>query len=182
MSCKWRYLILSPPVTNEIYQIKDIQTKVMVPLLSLLDIYDEYGKALEEHKKLSQDTTQGIRTRLGIDEKPSDRSEQFSALDHTLKDELPKLFSMTVKLIQACLGEFVRIQEQWYRSFEENLKAATGIECIGVQDIINDWHANTSKPFSEITKLGICNGSLLFDRSPALHLLREAYGSKENEL
>jgi hypothetical protein len=96
----------------------------------LLEVYDKYQKAFE--------------------------MKQFVNLGEKLQDEIPKLFSMTDKLIRACLGEFAQTQERWYRSFEEKLKAVTGIECIGVQDIFNDWRADTSMPFSEISKLGIC--------------------------
>lgn len=68
---------------------------------------------------------------------------------------------LTGKLIQACLGGFVQIQESWYRSMEEKLETVTGIECIDVQDILDDWRANISIPVSEIDNLDICNGSIL---------------------
>lgn len=140
--------------------MEDIHIKVLDPLFSLGPIYEKYNRAFQEHKKRSQDSIQPI-AQSRVNKKPSGRVEQFLALDKTLKDELPKLFLLTDKLFQACLGEFVEIQESWYRSLEENLKIATGIDCIDVQDIINDWNSSVLFPGSEIDILGICNGSIL---------------------
>lgn len=44
------------------------------------------------------------------------------ALNETLKDELPKLFSLTAKLVQSCLRNYVDIQVQWHSTWQRKIK------------------------------------------------------------
>src|SRR4051794_20351632 len=56
------------------------------------------------------------------DKRTQEQAEQFMALNDTLKEELPKLFSLTAKLVAVCLENFVEIQVQWQSIWQEKLK------------------------------------------------------------
>src|SRR5881394_250207 len=57
------------------------------------------------------------------DKRTQEQAEQFIALNDTLKDELPKLFSLTAKLVGVCLENFIEIQKQWQIIWQEKLKS-----------------------------------------------------------
>jgi hypothetical protein len=57
------------------------------------------------------------------DKKTQEQGEQFVALNETLKDEIPKLFSLTGTLVEACLNNFVEIQAQWHTIWRKKLSS-----------------------------------------------------------
>lgn len=97
------------------------------------------------------------------DKKSTEQGEQFMALNETLKDELPKLYGLTAKLMEACLKNFVQIQTTWFNSLEQRLAPLTESFPDEVQKIVSDWTHEFAFAGAQVHSLGICNGSLLAD-------------------
>lgn len=57
------------------------------------------------------------------DKKTAEQGEQFIALNETLKDELPRLYSLSGKFGQACLRNFVQIQTTWWSILQQKIGA-----------------------------------------------------------
>lgn len=57
------------------------------------------------------------------DPKLQELVEQYEALNDTLKKELPKLSSLTEKVGNICLGNFVNIQTAWYAMWSDKMRA-----------------------------------------------------------
>lgn len=97
------------------------------------------------------------------DKKTTEQGEQFMALNETLKDELPKLYSLTAKLMEACLKNFVQIQSSWFESLEKRFSHLTDSFPDEIQAIISEWSAGFAMVEAQVRSLGVCNGSLLAD-------------------
>lgn len=97
------------------------------------------------------------------DKKTTEQGEQFMALNETLKDELPKLYSLTAKLMEACLKNFVQIQTSWFDSLEKRFSHLTDSFPEEIQKIISEWSAGFTMVEAQVRSLGVCNGSLLAD-------------------
>ena len=59
-----------------------------------------------------------------VDKKTAEQGEQYIAVNDTLKEELPKLFALTGKLVEACLNNFVQLQLQWQGVWRRKLSQA----------------------------------------------------------
>ena len=99
------------------------------------------------------------------DKKTSDYKDQFIALNDTLKEELPKLFSLTGKLVEACLNNFVQLQLQWLIVWRRKLSQAIDVENVPdrLSKIIAAFSGDYSITEAQVFSLGIINGSLLAD-------------------
>lgn len=99
------------------------------------------------------------------DKKTIEQGEQFMAINDTLKDELPKLFTLTGKLVGACLNNFVQLQLQWQKIWRRKLcQAINETEAPGSeQEIIDSFLGDYGFFHSQVNSLGICNGSMLND-------------------
>lgn len=97
------------------------------------------------------------------DKKTAEQGEQFVALNETLKDELPRLYSLSGKFGQACLRNFVQIQTTWWSILEQKIGAHVETFPDDLQKVINDWNSDYSFSEAQVLSLGICNGSVLAD-------------------
>lgn len=97
------------------------------------------------------------------DKKTAEQGEQFVALNETLKDELPKLYSLTAKLMEACLKNFVQIQTTWFHRLQEKLTPLVDAFPDDIQKLVDDWSATFNFSEAQVLSLGVCNGSLLAD-------------------
>lgn len=97
------------------------------------------------------------------DKKTTEQGEQFMALNETLKDELPKLYSLTARLMEACLKNFVQIQATWFQSLEQRLGELADSFPGEIQQIVSDWTEQFAFAGAQVQSLGICNGTLLAD-------------------
>jgi len=101
------------------------------------------------------------------DKKVQEQGEQFLALNDTLKDELPKLFALTAKLVEACQKNLVVIQTHWHHIWLTKMKTILDGPQIPKQwsDIVHSFQSDFSFPEAQALGLGICNGSILADAS-----------------
>jgi hypothetical protein len=56
------------------------------------------------------------------DKKLDQDAELFKAVNETLKEELPKLYALTKKLVEACLLNFVELQAEWQYTWQRKLE------------------------------------------------------------
>ncbi|KAE8379299.1 hypothetical protein BDV26DRAFT_172069 [Aspergillus bertholletiae] len=143
-----------------------VRKSVIDPMITLLKLHDGPQRVMKKRDKRLMDYARfkSIKERGDKpDKKTTEQGEQFVALNEALKDELPKLYSLTAKLMEACLKSFVHIQSSWFKTLQEKLGPLVDSFPDDVQKVIGDW--NTSFSFSEaqVLSLGICNGSLLAD-------------------
>lgn len=110
------------------------------------------------------------------DKKLAEQGEQFMAINETLKDELPKLFGLTGKLVEACLNNFVQLQLQWHIIWRRKLSQAID-DCKvpnNAADIITSFAGDFAFFEAQVLSLGICNGSMLADTVNLVNFLSPA--------
>ncbi|RAK99663.1 putative Rho guanyl nucleotide exchange factor [Aspergillus ibericus CBS 121593] len=143
-----------------------VRKSVIDPMVTLLKLHDGPQRVMKKRDKRLMDYARfrSIKERGDKpDKKTTEQGEQFVALNETLKDELPKLYSLTAKLMEACLKNFVNIQTTWFRQLQNKLGSLFESFPEDIQKIVEDWSCNFNYSEAQVLSLGICNGSLLAD-------------------
>ncbi|PYH72018.1 putative Rho guanyl nucleotide exchange factor [Aspergillus vadensis CBS 113365] len=143
-----------------------VRKSVIDPMVTLLKLHDGPQRVMRKRDKRLMDYARfkGAKERGDKpDKKTTEQGEQFVALNETLKDELPKLYALTAKLMEACLKNFVHIQTTWFRQLQHKLGSLFESFPEDIQKIVEDWSCNFNFSESQVLSLGICNGSLLAD-------------------
>jgi len=153
--------------------INKVRKSVIEPILTLWKLHEGPQKIMQKRKKRLVDHVR-YKTMIQRGEKPDKRlqleEDQFNAVNDTLKDELPKLYTLTKKLVEACLMNFVDLQAEWMNTWErktapfvdnrERLPTEIGQYIAMIQSTFNqdsaEWEAR-------LKSLAICNGSTLAD-------------------
>lgn len=97
------------------------------------------------------------------DKKTQEQGDQFVALNETLKDEIPKLISLTGKLGEACSNNIIQLQAQWYIVWRRKLSAVLDSYSVPerVSQIVDQFTSDFAYAEASVLTLGICNGSLV---------------------
>ncbi|KKK16925.1 hypothetical protein AOCH_004821 [Aspergillus ochraceoroseus] len=143
-----------------------VRKSVINPMITLIKLYDGPQRVMKKRDKRLMDYARfkSIKEKGDKpDKKTAEQGEQFVALNETLKDELPKLYSLTAKLMEACLKNFVQIQTTWYSLLQRKLGPLIDSFPEDVQKIMDDWTSRFNFSEAQVLTLGICNGSLLAD-------------------
>ncbi|PYH96898.1 hypothetical protein BO71DRAFT_157963 [Aspergillus ellipticus CBS 707.79] len=143
-----------------------VRKSVIDPMVTLLKLHDGPQRVMRKRDKRLMDYARfrSVKDRGDKpDKKTTEQGEQFMALNDTLKDELPKLYSLTAKLMEACLKNFVHIQTTWFRKLQNKLGSLFESFPDDIQKIVEDWSSNFNCSEAQVLSLGICNGSLLAD-------------------
>ncbi|KAL4874645.1 hypothetical protein BJY04DRAFT_224811 [Aspergillus karnatakaensis] len=143
-----------------------VRKSVIDPMVTLLKLHDGPQRVMKKRDKRLMDYARfkTIKARGDKpDKKTTEQADQFVALNETLKDELPKLYSLTAKLMEACLKNFVQIQTTWYIVLQKKIGPLIDSFPENVQKIVDDWTTRFNFSESQVLSLGICNGSLLAD-------------------
>ena len=144
-------------------------------MTTLLKLHDGPQKLMEKRKKRIADFAKykAIKDRgEKPDKKTSEQGEQFLAVNDTLKDELPKLFALTGKLVEACLNNFVQHQLQWTSVWKRKMIQAIQLTEIpkSYTEISQDFAADFRYIEAQVLSMGVCNGSILADGGPLMPL------------
>lgn len=137
-------------------------------MTTLLKLHDGPQKFMHKRNKRIADYARYKATKdrgEKPDKKLVEQGEQFMAINETLKDELPKLFSLTAKLVEACLNNFVQLQLQWQIIWRRKLSQAID-DCKvpkEAADIVVGFSGDFTFVEAQVLSLGICNGSMLVD-------------------
>ncbi|CRG91150.1 Rho guanine nucleotide exchange factor 17 [Talaromyces islandicus] len=148
--------------------ITAVRKGVIDPMLTLLKLYEGPQKVMTKRTKRLLDYARykAVKDRGDKpDKKTTEQGEQFSVLNDALKDELPKLFSLTAKLMEACLKKFVAIQQEWYQLLQQKISPVIDRFPGEIAGIVNDWSADFSFADAQILSLALCNGALLSEAS-----------------
>lgn len=107
------------------------------------------------------------------DKKTMEQKDQFIALNDTLKEELPKLFLLTGRLMEACLNNYVQLQLQWQAVWRRKLSQAIDSQNVPIQlpEIIAAFAGDFQITEAQVLSLGVCNGSLLNDAANLVNFL-----------
>ncbi|KAL3474872.1 hypothetical protein BJX99DRAFT_259960 [Aspergillus californicus] len=142
-----------------------VQKHAKEPFATLLHLYNESSLAIASRAENLFAYNQFMSmNKLGeaVGEFVIGRAEEFCDLDASLKLELPKLFSLTAKLVQICLGNFVRIQRNWLFKQQEALGISVQPFPGEIQKTIDDLSTRRELCDRKLQSLAICNGSLLY--------------------
>ena len=137
-------------------------------MTTLLKLHDGPQKFMQKRNKRLLDYARykAVKDRgEKPDKKLAEQGEQFIAINVTLKDELPKLFALTGKLVEACLNNFVQLQLQWNVIWRRKLSQAID-DCKvpgQISDIVDSFAGDFAFFEAQVLSLGICNGSMLAD-------------------
>ena len=145
-------------------------------MASLLKLHDGPQKLMQKRSKRLGDYARfrGIKERGDKpDKKTVEQGEQFVALNATLKEELPRMFAMTGRLVEACLTNFVLLQLQWQGIWRRKLSQAIDVHNASphLHDIVNAFQGDFRYTEAQALSLGICNGSILADAANLVNFL-----------
>ncbi|KAL1964478.1 hypothetical protein VTN77DRAFT_6904 [Rasamsonia byssochlamydoides] len=144
--------------------IATVRKSVIDPMITLLKLYDGPQKVMHKRNKRLIDYARfkAIKDRGDRpDKKTAEQGEQFTILNDALKDELPRLFSLTAKLMEACLNNFVEIQVRWFSMLQKKLSFLIDSFPSDISSIVSDWSADFAFADAQILSLSLCNGALL---------------------
>lgn len=99
------------------------------------------------------------------DKKTIELADAYTALNETLIDELPRLFALTKKLVDAVLLNFIDLQAQWMNSWASKIKM-TFMELDmpdKIGDVVQAFAGDFSYNEQILKQLAICNGVLPFN-------------------
>ena len=151
--------------------VSQVRKCVIEPIQDLWKLHVGPQKMMQKRKKRLVDHIR-YKTAASKGEKPDKKlqleEDQYNAVNETLKDELPKLYALTKKLVDACLWNFVDLQAKWQSILKRKIEPFVDnsqhlpsdlpqylavLQSTFNQDLA-EWEAR-------IKSLGICNGATL---------------------
>lgn len=147
-----------------------VQKRVIQPMITCIKLHEGPQNAMAKRKKRIIDYAKckSIEKRgEKPDKKTLEASEMYEALNDQLKIELPKLYNLTARLVQACLNCFLDIQQSWFNMWERKLGPILEAADIpsSIQQIEPAFRADYELVKGRLVELGICNGAFLADSS-----------------
>ena len=165
-----------------------VQKRVIAPMVACIKLHDGPQNAINNRKKRIVDYAKckAIEKRgEKPDKKTVEASEMYLALNDQLKIELPKLYSLTAKLVQGSLSCFLDIQLTWTNTWERKLKPLLDVAEIpgSIDEIEPAFRQDYDLIKDHVMELAICNGAALAESanflSPTLtHDTSEASSAK----
>ncbi|KAL8901222.1 MAG: hypothetical protein Q9207_005305 [Kuettlingeria erythrocarpa] len=176
---KWRKFRLSTremSMTALPDHVNAVRKNVIEPMTTLLRLHDSPQKLMQKRNKRLLDYARykGIKERgEKADKKTMEQGEQFIAINESLKEELPKLFALTAKLVEACLNSFVQLQLQWHAIWRRKLgQALDNYNPNGpASEVIDSFKGDFAFFEAQVLSLGVCNGSMLAESVNMVNML-----------
>ncbi|KAJ5356036.1 hypothetical protein N7517_010645 [Penicillium concentricum] len=141
-----------------------VRKTVIDPMVELLGLYNapqrvmrKRDKRLPEYARYKAIKDRGDRP----DKKTIEQGEQFLALNDTLKDELPKLYALTAKLMAACLKNFIEIQTVWYSVLQKKIGVHVELFPNDLDRLISDFNSDHTLMEARMAELSSCNGAMM---------------------
>ncbi|KAJ5628169.1 hypothetical protein N7490_010397 [Penicillium lividum] len=143
-----------------------VRSSVIQPMVTLLKLYEGPQRVMKKRDKRLIDYGR-YKALIDRGDKPdrktAEQGEQYTALNETLKEELPRLSALTAKLMEACLKNFVQIQITWWSVMQKKVGAHVDAFPDALEKLISDWSSDYALSEAQVLSLGICNGALLAD-------------------
>ncbi|OQE44470.1 hypothetical protein PENCOP_c002G02102 [Penicillium coprophilum] len=141
-----------------------VRKTVIDPMVELLGLYNapqrvmrKRDKRLPEYARYKAIKDRGDKP----DKKTIEQGEQFLALNDTLKDELPKLYALTAKLMGACLKNFIEIQTVWYSVLQKKIGVHVELFPNDLERLISDFNSDHTLMEARMAELSSCNGAMM---------------------
>ncbi|KAI5304131.1 hypothetical protein KEM56_006814, partial [Ascosphaera pollenicola] len=158
--------------------ISAVRKSVSQPMFQLLKLHEGPQRVMQKRNKRYMDYTRFryIQDRHERpDRKTTDQAEQFDALNITLKEELPRLFKLSAKLMGELLGVFGHLQAIWNLEMQSRFSwvLGTATDYMPGEDlrrISSHWAVRFNPSEKAVGGLSICNGTLLADNATGLGL------------
>ncbi|KAJ5180556.1 hypothetical protein N7492_003766 [Penicillium capsulatum] len=160
-----------------------VRKNVIDPMVALLKLHEAPQRVMKKRDKRLLDFARfkAVSDRGDKpDKKTKEQGEAFQALNDTLKDELPKLYALTAKLMGACLMNFVDIQTVWWNVLQKKVGAHVESFPDDLQKVISDWSCDFNLSEAQVLSLGICNGALLADTVNLVNFNTPSTGTNVN--
>ncbi|KFY35562.1 hypothetical protein V494_05806 [Pseudogymnoascus sp. VKM F-4513 (FW-928)] len=141
-----------------------IREHVLEPFSNLTKAYIPPQAALKKRNKRRPDF-QRFETLKSqnkkIDEKLAEQVDQYTALNDTLKLELPKLSALNESLKDICLARLITTQVAWYSIWNDKLKTVLEQNELpkDVHDIIDKFNRDFKHQDAKAQAMGILNGT-----------------------
>ncbi|KKY17870.1 putative rho guanyl nucleotide exchange [Diplodia seriata] len=118
---KWRqYMVMIKEITSYALEShkEEVRKTVIKPISVLWDLHGKPQKLMQKRKKRLPDYAKYklLKDSGGkVDNKLKEVGDEFIAINGALKDDLPKLYSKTKLLIEACQKNLIDSQRRWYQ-------------------------------------------------------------------
>ncbi|KAL6716243.1 hypothetical protein ACLMJK_005809 [Lecanora helva] len=178
LESKWRKfrMTISEMSTHALPDhVSAVRKNVIEPMTTLLKLHEGPQKLMQKRNKRLMDFAR-LKAAKDRGEKPdkktAEQGAQFEAINETLKDELPKLFAMTGRLVEACLNNFVQLQIKWQGVWRKLLTQAIDDKVpTKAQDVVDAFTGNFAFFEAQVLSLGLCNGSMLNEVANQINFL-----------
>ncbi|TPX23036.1 hypothetical protein DIZ76_014918 [Coccidioides immitis] len=164
--CRFRLAVKDIMTVALVDHLASVRKSVINPMVTLLKLHDGPQRVMQKRNKRLLDYVKykAVKDRGDRpDKKTTELGEQFIALNVTLKEELPRLLSLTGKLMETCLNNFVQIQTVWNMMMQKRLGYTIDRMPQDVGQIISDWSGDFTFSEAQVLSLGVCNGTVLAD-------------------
>lgn len=162
-----------------------VHKRVVQPMITCIKLHEGPQNAINKRKKRIVDYAKckSIEKRgEKPDRKTVEASEMYIALNDQLKIELPKLYSLTASLVQACLTCFLDVQLTWYNMWERKLRPILEAADIpaSIDQIEPAFRPDYDLVKSRLLELGVCNGAVLAESANFLSPSTTLVGDSEH--
>ncbi|KAK5159133.1 hypothetical protein LTR04_005100 [Oleoguttula sp. CCFEE 6159] len=179
------FILLLRANGTDIRQKAAVHKRVTDPLVTAIKLHvspdmlmQKRKKRIVDYAKFKATTARGEKP----DKKTQELAEQYLALNETLKDELPKLYSLSAELSEACLKTFVDIQQQWLLIWQRKISSMLEDQQIpkSFSEISEAFSADHDITLAQVESLGLCNGSMLHETANFLSPSSTMYNDDSN--
>lgn len=142
-------------------QLAQVRKGVIEPFEQVIKAYGNPSLAMKKRQKRRLDyerVEQLKRSGKTPDSKLRELVEQYDALNDTLTSELPKLSSLTERVGNICLGNFVNIQTNWYRIWKDRMKLVLGgdtPDLPDLEDVVATFQQDFPYASDQVAAIGI---------------------------
>ncbi|TID27306.1 rho guanyl nucleotide exchange factor [Venturia nashicola] len=162
--------------------VGEVRAKVIDPIYTLWKMHEEPQKNMIRRKKLLQEFLKHkamVEKGETPDQALKEEAAMFGAVNETLIDELPRVYTLTKVLIDTTLAKFVFICRRWNHAWMKKLGEFVDdkerIEGMKIGDALNfiasNYVADVAPIEAEFASYRLCNGAALAD---ALKILSPA--------
>ncbi|GAP86168.1 putative rho guanyl nucleotide exchange factor [Rosellinia necatrix] len=141
--------------------LSQVRKHVIEPFELVIKSYSNPSLAMKKRSKRRVDYEKYIQLQKSgkkIDKQLSELVEQYNALNEALKKELPKLSTLTEKVGNICLGNFVNIQAEWFSIWKEKVKVVLGDTNVPeLSSIVTGFFQDYKFQEEQINMIGIVN-------------------------
>ncbi|KAH7018892.1 hypothetical protein EDB80DRAFT_562584, partial [Ilyonectria destructans] len=144
--------------------LAQVREHVIEPFERVIFTYGNSSLAMKKRQKRHLDYERSEQLKRGgktVDRKLRELVEEYEALDDMLKKELPILSSLTGRVANICLGNFVNIQANWYYAWNFTMKTVLGdcSEMPDLDEVVSTFQRDFRYAQERLNNIGILNAA-----------------------